>query len=462
MNIQFFGASQEVTGSCYLIEVSNNKILVECGMFQGVSEHAQHNDDEFPFSVKELDAVIISHAHLDHSGRLPILIKAGFRGSIYTHHATVELCDIMLKDSGYIHEKEAQWQNKKRQRKGLELISPLYTVSDAENTQPYFVGIDYHQEIEICPHASLTLRDAGHIIGSAIIELVLSERDKTKKLVFSGDLGHSEAPILRNPEKIKHADIVIMESTYGDRLHRSWQDTWQEMGEIIAKANSSKGNIIIPAFTVGRTQELLYEFKRHFKQWHIDNWDIFLDSPMGIKATKIYSQHTEVYDKKTNDVRQNVDNIFDLEKLHLSESTDYSMKINQIQSGAIIIAGSGMCTGGRIKHHFKHNIWRENSHIIIVGFQALGTLGRALIDGAKTIKLWGETIQVNATVHTIGGLSAHADQQGLLDWYDHFDNTPQLILVHGEPKAMGTLAQKLKYQYNANVTQATYRQRIDF
>ena len=462
MNIQFFGASQEVTGSCYLIEAGNNKILIECGMFQGGSDNEQRNNDEFPFSVKELDAVIISHAHLDHSGRLPLLIKAGFCGSIYTHHATVELCAIMLKDSGYIHEKEVQWQNKKRQRKGLELISPMYTVSDAENTLPYLVGMDYHQEIEVCPHAKLTLKDAGHIIGSAIIELVLSEGGNTKKLVFSGDLGHKEAPILRNPEKIKHADIVIMESTYGDRLHRNWQDTWQEMGEIIAQASSSKGNIIIPAFTVGRTQELLYEFNRHFEQWHIDNWDIFLDSPMGIKTTQVYSQHNEVYDNKANEIRKNGDNIFNLKKLHLSESTDYSMKINQIQSGAIIIAGSGMCTGGRIKHHFKHNIWRHNAHVIIVGFQALGTLGRTLVDGATTRKLWGETIQVNATIHTIGGFSAHADQQGLLDWYDHFDNKPQLILVHGEPNAMNILSQKLKYQYGATVTQATYRQRIDF
>lgn len=462
MNIQFFGACQEVTGSCYLIEIANSKILVECGMFQGTREHEQRNNDEFPFSVKELDAVIISHAHLDHSGRLPILIKAGFRGAIYTHHATVELCTIMLKDSGYIHEKEAQWQNRKRQRKGLDLVSPIYTVVDAESTLPYFVGIDYHQEIDICPNAQLRLHDAGHIIGSAIIELTLSEGNNTKKLVFSGDLGHNQAPILRNPEKIKHADIVIMESTYGDRLHRSWEETWQEMGDIIAKANSSKGNIIIPAFTVGRTQELLYEFKRHFEQWHIDNWDIFLDSPMGIKATKIYDQHSEVYDNTANEIRRHGDNIFDLKKLHLSESTEYSMKINQINSGAIIIAGSGMCTGGRIKHHLKHNIWRSNAHIIIVGFQASGTLGRVLVDGAKTIKLWGETMQVNANIHTIGGFSAHADQQGLLDWYDHFDNKPQLILVHGEPEAMDTLAQKLKYQYDANVTQTSYRQRIDF
>jgi len=460
MNIQFFGACQQVTGSCYLIEVANKKILVECGMLQGSRENQQHNSDDFPFMASELDAVVISHAHLDHSGRLPLLIKAGFHGSIFTHRATVELCKIMLKDSGYIHEKEAQWENKKRQRKGLELVEPLYTVDDAENTLAYLTGIDYHQEIEICPHAKLTLKDAGHIIGSAIVELTLTEGDKTKKIVFSGDLGHKDAPILRDPEMIKHADLVLMESTYGDRLHRSWQETWQEMGNIIAQAKSSKGNIIIPAFTIGRTQELLYEFKRHYQQWNIDSWDIFLDSPMAIKATKVYNQHTEVYDSKAEKVHQDNDSIFDLEKLHFSESTEYSMKINNIKSGAIIIAGSGMCTGGRIKHHLKHNIWRENAHILIVGFQAKGTLGRALVDGAKTIKLWGETMQVNAHIHTVGGFSAHADQQGLLDWYNYFENSPKVVLVHGEPEAMETLAQKLKYEHGADVTVAKYMQRI--
>ena len=460
MNIKFFGATQEVTGSCYLLQVNNKNILLECGMLQGSHENIQRNHDDFPFDVADLDAVIVSHAHLDHTGRLPMLIKEGFHGSIYTHNATVDLCEIMLVDSGYIHEKEAHWENKKRERKGLPLIEPLYTTAEAETTVQYFKGLNYNEEVEICQGVKLTLRDAGHIIGSAIIELTLKEKGVTKKVVFSGDLGHKSAPILRDPFKIKHADLVIMESTYGDRLHRSWEDTWQEMGNIIANAKSSKGNILIPAFTVGRTQELLYEFKQHFEQWQLGDWQIFLDSPMGIKATNVYAKHREVYDKNARDVELCSDGIFDLPNLHMSEKTEYSMKINQINSGAIIIAGSGMCTGGRIKHHFKHNIWRDNAHVLIVGFQARGTLGRALVDGCKNIKLWGEKIQVNASIHTIGGFSAHADQQGLLDWYQCFENKPPVVLVHGEEEAMEVLAQKLKHQHQVSVIQASYKQNI--
>jgi len=460
MNIKFFGATKEVTGSCHLIQVNNKNILLECGMFQGSREHEKHNHEPFPFDVSELDAVIVSHAHLDHTGRLPMLIKEGFHGSIYTHHATVDLCEIMLVDSGYIHEKEALWENKKRERKGLELIEPLYTTEDAKRTVQYFKGLDYDQELEVCEGVTLTLRDAGHIIGSAIVELTLVEDGVTKKVVFSGDLGHKNAPILRDPYKIKYADLVVMESTYGDRLHRSWEDTWREMGEIIAHAKSSKGNILIPAFTVGRTQEILYEFNRHFEEWQLGDWQIFLDSPMGIKATKVYAKHSEVYDKQATSVKASHDGLFDLPNLHMSEATEYSMKINQINSGAIIIAGSGMCTGGRIKHHFKHNIWRKNAHVLIVGFQARGTLGRALVDGAKSISLWGEKMQVNAKIHTVGGFSAHADQEGLLDWYQGFENKPPVVLVHGEGEAMDVLAQKLKHEYEADVVQASYKQSV--
>jgi len=460
MNIKFFGATQEVTGSCYLLQVNNKNILLECGMLQGSHENMQRNHDDFPFDVSDLDAVIVSHAHLDHTGRLPMLIKEGFHGNIYTHEATVDLCEIMLVDSGYIHEKDAHWENKKRERKGLALIEPLYTTAEAETTIQYFKGLAYNEEFEVCTGVKLTLRDAGHIIGSSIIELALHENGVSKKVVFSGDLGHKNAPILRDPYKIKQADLVIMESTYGDRLHRSWKDTWQEMGNIIASAKSSKGNILIPAFTVGRTQELLYEFKQHFEEWQLGDWQIFLDSPMGIKATNVYAKHREVYDKNALNVEQSGDGIFDLPNLHMSEKTEYSMKINQIKSGAIIIAGSGMCTGGRIKHHFKHNIWRENTHVLIVGFQAKGTLGRSLVDGCKTIKLWGEKIQVNASVHTIGGFSAHADQQGLLDWYQCFENKPPVVLVHGEEDAMEVLAQKLKHEHQVNVIQASYKQNV--
>jgi metallo-beta-lactamase family protein len=307
---------------------------------------------------------------------------------------------------------------------------------------------------------SLTLRDAGHILGSAIAVLQLSEGETSRKVVFSGDLGHKGAPILRDPEPIEHADLVIMESTYGDRMHRNWDETWQEMGSIISNARSGKGNIIIPAFTVGRTQELLYVFKSHFDEWGIGDWEVFLDSPMGIEATEVYARHAGEYDEGAKKHQNLSGNPFDLPNLHLSRRSQDSMKINQIETGAIVIAGSGMCTGGRIKHHLKHNIWRRQTHMMIAGFQARGTLGRAIVDGAKEIRLWGEVIQVNAQVHTIGGLSAHADQQGLMNWYGHFKSRPPVVLVHGEPDAMDSLATRLKSEHAIDVLQASFRQKL--
>jgi metallo-beta-lactamase family protein len=461
MQIEFYGATREVTGSCYLLRIEGACLLVECGLIQGSRQHERHNSDPFPFEITDIDAVVITHAHLDHSGRIPLLIKRGYSGPVYTHRATVDLLSIMLEDAGYLNEKEAQWENKKRQRKGLELIEPLYTRNEARQAQQKFKSLEYGETSEILPGIKLTLRDAGHILGSAIAELELSEQGRSKTVVFSGDLGHKGAPILRDPETVKQADLVVMESTYGDRLHRSWKSTWQEMGEIISSVNSNKGNILIPAFTVGRTQELLYAFKAHYDEWSIADWDIFLDSPMGIEATNVYAKHAKVYDKRAIEMTEQSGGLFTLPNLHMSQRTDDSMKINQIQSGAIIIAGSGMCTGGRIKHHFKYNIWRQHCHVMIVGFQARGTLGRALVDGVKRIRLWGETIQVKAQIHTVGGLSAHADQQGLMDWYSQFEGRPRVALVHGEAEAMDTLANKLKNKYQANIVQADFKQTLE-
>ncbi|GJL68839.1 MAG: MBL fold hydrolase [Nitrospirales bacterium] len=460
MQIEFLGATREVTGSCYLLHVGKYRVLVECGLIQGSQTKERHNRDPFLFDPKRIDTVVLTHAHLDHSGRLPLLIKHGYKGPIYTHRATLDLCAIMLEDAGYLNEKDVQWENKKRERKGLELIEPLYTREEARKAHQHFRSLDYGKTEEILPGVQLTLRDAGHILGSAIAELELHEGNHSRKVVFSGDLGHRGAPILRDPEVLTHADLVIMESTYGDRQHRGWDKTWQEMGEIISSARAEKGNILIPAFTVGRTQELLYIFKRYFDEWGIGDWEVFLDSPMGIEATRVYGKHAKIYDVEAKHIFEQSGDPFDLPNLHLSQHSQDSMKINRKQSGAIIIAGSGMCTGGRIKHHLKHNIWRKQAHVMIVGFQARGTLGRALVDGAKYIRLWGETIQVKAHVHTIGGLSAHADQQGLMDWYHHFEKRPRVVLVHGEPEAMDALAHRLKGEYRADVVQANFQQKL--
>lgn len=460
MYIEFFGATQEVTGSCFMLTIENKKILVDCGMIQGSSSHERHNYDPFPFSTDEIDAVILTHAHLDHSGRIPLLVKRGFNGPIYAHKATVDLCDILFQDAGFLNEKDARWQNKIRNHDAKDIIEPLFTKEEAKYAMRYFKPLDYSQFQSILPGINVTLHDAGHILGSSIVELDLQANGQKRRVVFSGDLGHLGAPILRDPTYLDSADLVIMESTYGDRLHRNWSETWQEMGEIFNKAQSEKGNILIPAFAVGRTQELLYTFKRHFEEWNIGDWDIFLDSPMAIESTKVYAKHSKIYDLDASEAKQENGSIFDLPNLHMTSSTEQSLKINQVKSGAIIIAGSGMCTGGRIKHHFDHNIWRDHAHVIIVGFQARGTLGRKLVDGMDRISLWKKSVPVRASVHTIGGLSAHADQQGLINWFLHFKNKPDLVLVHGEPEAMNTLASEIAELTNAKITKASYRQKI--
>ncbi len=460
MKLQFLGAAREVTGSCYLLTCGGSKVLIECGLIQGSGEHERHNHDAFGFDPNELDAVVVTHAHIDHSGRLPLLVKRGYQGPVYTHRATVDLCRVMLADSAYLQEKEAEWRNRDGTGDDGERVEPLYTRDDAARTQEHFRALEYGSPAEIAEGVTVTLHDAGHILGSAIAELQATEYGSTRRIVFSGDLGHRGAPILRDPETLSDADLVVLESTYGDRLHRSWQDTWREMGGIISNARSEKGNILIPAFTVGRTQELLYVFNQNFDDWGLGDWRVFLDSPMGISATGIYEKHARVYDRRASAFKAEHDGLFNLPNLYMSETPKESMVINQIRSGAIIIAGSGMCTGGRIKHHLKHNIWREQTHVMIVGFQARGTPGRALVDGATHIRLWNREYDVAAKVHTIGGLSAHADQRGLLEWYGHFTGRPPVCLVHGEPDSMDALAGKLTADYGALVTRPEYGQAV--
>ncbi len=443
MKIHFLGAAREVTGSCFLVEAAGRHVLVECGLIQGSHSDEARNRDPFPFNPEKIDAVVLTHAHLDHSGRLPLLFNSGYRGPVYTQRASRDLARIMLKDAGFLNEKDVEWDNRKRQRKHLPLLEPLYTVKDAQAALRHFRAVDYDEIIEITKGVKIRFQDAGHILGSAIVEMWLEEGGVQRKLVFSGDLGHKGAPILRDPVKLSEADLVIMESTYGDRAHRSWEATWAEMDEIFSVATQARGNILIPAFAVGRTQELLYAFKRNYQRWNLERWTIFLDSPMAIAATTTYSRHAALYDREATAEHEHKGGLFDLPNLHMSRTAQQSMRINRIESGAIIIAGSGMCEGGRIRHHFKHNIWRAKNRVLIVGYQAQGTLGRALVDGADTIKLWGESIRVAAKVQTIGGFSAHADCNGLAEWYAAFAERPPVALVHGEANAMGAFAARL-------------------
>jgi len=451
MDVTFHGAAGEVTGSCFLVHAAGRRILVDCGLVQGRPAEEQRNRDPFPFEAGGIDAVVLTHAHLDHSGRLPLLANRGYDGPVWTHPASAELCAVLLQDAAWLAQKDADVENRKRDRKGLPHVAPLYTVDDARGTQRLFRAAGYGEPREILPGITLTLRDAGHILGSASAELAVREDGRVRRVVFSGDLGHRGAPVLRDPEPVPAADLVVMESTYGDRLHRPWDETWQELGGIIASAAARRGNILIPSFAVGRSQELLYAFGRHFDDWNLGQWRVFLDSPMAIEATEIYTRHAAEHDLPAQRLRERRGDVFDLPNLTLSRTGDDSMAINRFRSGAIIIAGSGMCNGGRIRHHLKHNVWRPETHVIIVGFQAAGTLGRALVDGAHYARLWGETVRVNAQVHTVGGLSAHADQAGLVDWYGAIAGRPPVVLVHGEPRSMEPLAARLQAELGARV-----------
>jgi metallo-beta-lactamase family protein len=451
LNIQFLGAAGEVTGSCHLLTVGKHRVLLDCGLIQGSHKDEARNAEPFPFDPKSIDAVILSHAHIDHSGRLPLLVKSGFDGPVYTHPASRDLCRIMLRDSGFLSERDAEWENRKRERKGLKPVDPLFTVNDARIAMRQFKVLSYARKKRILPGVELRLSDAGHILGSSIIELWLDDGSKQRKLVFSGDLGRSGMPVLEDPAIIRQAGFVMMESTYGDRLHRTWDETHRELHEVFNKASDGKGNILMPAFAVGRTQEILYLFARYYKEWGLERWHIFLDSPMAIEATQVFTRHANLFDAETAELWRENGRETLLPNLHISRTANQSMAINKIRRGAIIIAGSGMCTGGRIKHHLKHNIWRKECQLLITGFQARGTTGRALVDGARNIRLWGETIRVAAQVHTIGGLSAHADQLALKNWYANFNGRPHLTLVHGEEKSQAGLAACLRRELAAPV-----------
>lgn len=458
--LNFLGAIQQVTGSCYLIETYDKKnILLECGMQQG-GDNEDKDDDHgdrspFAFNPETIDAVVISHAHIDHSGMLPRLVADGFRGPIYATDATCELMELMLLDSAHIQEKDAEWENRWRARRGKKSIKPMYVSQDAERVMKQLVAVDYETLTKVVPNVKVSFHDAGHIIGSAIVKLEFHEpNDSVRTLVFSGDLGSTCSPLMKDPAILKHADVLMLESTYGDRDHRCNEDTLDELAEILAQAHKDGGNVLIPAFSVGRTQDILFHLGRFYQEGRLPQHTVYLDSPMAIRANDIYFRHRDDFDEENRAMlrKHNIYNVDDwLPILKLTPTPDESMAINKVKSGAIIVAGSGMCNGGRIIHHFKHNLWRENCHMIFTGFQAQGTTGRKIVDGAKTVRVFREDIMVGLKVHTLGGFSAHAGQSQLIQWASHFENHPELHLIHGEIDKMKILQSEFKKQLDWDV-----------
>jgi metallo-beta-lactamase family protein len=442
MRVHFHGAAGMVTGSMHLVEAAGKRVLLDCGMLQGGDATEARNAEAFPFDPASLDALVVSHAHIDHTGRIPLLVARGFRGPIYAQQATADLLPIMLLDSASLQVHDAERANRHR-ASGQPEIVPLYTSEDVQAAIGQVRGLPYHERREILPGVEINLRDAGHILGSSIIELFADGRT----LVFSGDLGPKGTPILRDPENPPAADLLLMESTYGDRNHRDRAATVQELGGILEDAWRERGNVLIPAFAVGRTQELLYWFARHWDEWQLGRWKIFLDSPMAGKVVQVYDRHHELFDDEALAVWRGTPNPFRLPNLHVTESVQESMAINRLGNGAIIIAGNGMASGGRILHHLEHNIGNRNAHVVFVGYQAEGTLGRRLVNGAQWVRIQGRDHRVNAQRHTIGGLSAHADQDGLLAWYGAFASKPPVVLVHGEDTAREGLAGEMRERF---------------
>lgn len=467
MKVTFLGAAQTVTGSCFLVETEKTSFLIDCGLHQGQPHEERLNYQPFPFSINSIDFVLLSHAHIDHSGRLPKLFIDGYKGPIYSTKATADLCSIMLPDSGHIQESEYNWRSRKNSRAGRPIDAPLYTMQDGIDTLKLFKPVYYDQSFNPAEDVRVKFRDAGHILGSSIIELWIMEDGVEKKLAFSGDLGNKGVPIMRDPAIIEGADFLILESTYGDRLHESRQGEVERFVGIIEDTLRRGGNVIIPSFAVGRTQELIYALNKEIERYdrrrrQLLETPVYIDSPLAILATQIFRNNTDCFDDEARAYIESGDNPLDFKNLHFVRTSEESKQLNEDPESKIIISASGMCDAGRIRHHLKHNLWRRDSTVIFVGFQANGTLGRALVDGAKTVRIFGEEIAVKARIEMIDSFSGHADRDGLLAWVNAMQQKPQkILLVHGEPTVIDSFQKAIRNSLGIQAVVAQFNQTIE-
>ena len=452
MKLEFIGADHEVTGSCHYVEVGEKKFLVDYGMEQGINVY---ENAPLPVSPAEIDYLFVTHAHIDHTGMIPQLVARGFKGEIYSSNATMELCTIMLRDCAHIQAEELKWKNRKAERAGRQKETAVYELSDVEASIKLFRGIEYNKKIDIDENISIRFIDAGHILGSASIEVWLKEGNESRKIVFSGDIGNFNKPLIRDPEYIKDADYVLMESTYGDRYHDEGADHVSDLARILEETFERGGNVVIPAFAVGRTQELLY-FMRQIKQNNLvknfPNFPVYVDSPLAIEATNVFKDNLlECYDEETKALVENGINPIAFPNLKMTVSSDESMAINIDKSPKVIISASGMCDAGRIRHHLKHNLWRSECSVVFAGYQAFGTLGRTLQDNVSEVRLFGENISVNAHIETLKSISSHADKNGLIKWVTAFEEKPKVVfIVHGDDKVCENFSNELKSKYGIN------------
>jgi metallo-beta-lactamase family protein len=453
MRITIHGAGGgEVTGSAYLVQTDAANVLVDFGLFQGAQKLENYNRLPRKEMVPKLDAVVLTHAHLDHTGRLPLLTKAGYQGPIYATPATIDLTGLILRDSAHLQQADVERENRRRRREGKPLLEPLYTADDTKKLRPLAKALIYDRPTKVAKGIIVRAVEAGHMLGSASLEMTIDEGNKKQVVVFSGDLGPRGAPLHRDPTPFEHADIVFMESTYGDRDHKPLQETAIEAREAVRRAVEAKGKILVPAFAIGRTQLLLYLLAGAFKRKTLPKFPIFVDSPMAIEATKLYGKHAELFDEEALAIKKSGELRTNLETVQFSQTTDDSRALNDVAGPCLIMAGAGMCNGGRILHHFRQNLALPNTTVLIVGYQGYGSLGRMLVDGKKSVKIFGEKIPVRASVHTFGGLSGHAGQTDLLHWFNTLaPSRPRVILTHGEDRGRKPLGRIIQERYRLKV-----------